>query len=227
MVTIVNDSEENNLVEISHPVEIEAKVVTLSTRSTNCEESSPQQLHSDHADAICVPERDQNRLVDAMAREDDIEELVEALRRGAFDQLRLAERLSVQLAVRDAARPSAPALSPPWPMQPVPPRGELPKPAPVDDGNRVRTVDKDDNVPYVSRTPFGTTKKYTLEYLQGIAPKMAGPTEIIKNTKNKTGITMTYATVARAIDELIDENQVEKADRSRWRATSSKIRSVT
>ena len=147
----------------------------------------------------------------AMTSEDDIENLVEALRSGALEQLRLAERLSVQLALRNAGhRVQTPTTTTPPSSEHVIPKSLA--------GNQ--------ELPYVSRTPFGTTKKLTLEYLQSISPRVAGPTEIIKNTKQRTGTAMTFATVGRAIEQLIDEKLVEKTDRSRWRATS-KLRSVT
>jgi hypothetical protein len=70
---------------------------------------------------------------------------------------------------------------------------------------------------YISRTPASTTRAIVLDYIKKIAPRAAGPTEVIRNTGRKTGVSISYASVRRAFDDLQAKGLVVEVDRSRWR----------
>jgi hypothetical protein len=61
------------------------------------------------------------------------------------------------------------------------------------------------------------TKTIALDYLRSVAPQVVGPSEIIKNTKKTQDIFISFGTLKRAIDALIDAGEVEQTEPSRWR----------
>jgi len=71
--------------------------------------------------------------------------------------------------------------------------------------------------PYKTRMTVSMTKTIALDYLKNAAPRIVGPSEIIKNTKKSMGIFISFGTLNRAMEALIDAGEVELVEKSRWR----------
>jgi hypothetical protein len=69
---------------------------------------------------------------------------------------------------------------------------------------------------YISKTPFEITKTLTFDYLREVAPRLVGPTEIVKNV-SAGGTEVAYTTVKRSLDALVKAGSAEKIGAKRWR----------
>ncbi len=80
---------------------------------------------------------------------------------------------------------------------------------------------------YVTRTTVAMVKTIALDYLKSVAPKIVGPTEIIKNSKAKLNVFISFGTLNRAMALLVDTGEIELTERSRWRFKGrTELRSV-
>jgi hypothetical protein len=72
---------------------------------------------------------------------------------------------------------------------------------------------------YVPKPPRGTNAKIVLEVLRSIAPRAAGPTEIIAIVKKVKGIEMPFTSVRHAIEQLEKQKgEIEQVgDTKTWR----------
>jgi hypothetical protein len=85
------------------------------------------------------------------------------------------------------------------------------------------------NEEYKTRVTVGMTKAIALDYIKGIAPRIAGPSEIKKNSEKTHGVFISFGTLQRAMAKLIDEGEVELIEQSRWRykgGAAAPLRSV-
>ena len=80
---------------------------------------------------------------------------------------------------------------------------------------------------YVPRPPRGTNAKIVLEVLRSIAPRAAGPTEIIATVKRLKGIDMPFTSVRHAIEQLEKKKgEIEQVDDTKtWRVVAKNSRS--
>ncbi len=133
-------------------------------------------------------------------KQQEMKDLIEEVRRTAYEAGRAAGRAEVKMEMMQGATIELPADKVP--------KGTIKAPP-------------DDEEAYVSRTPFATTQRLTLDYLQKIG-RAAGPTEIIRNTQREKGIRLTHTTVRRALDALVESGAVKEVDQSRWEAAGKK-----
>ena len=82
---------------------------------------------------------------------------------------------------------------------------------------KIRTEKAEENEPYTTRTTVAMTKTIALDYLKSVAPRIVGPSEIIKNTKKTLNIFISFGTLKRAIEALVEAGQVEQMEPSRWK----------
>jgi hypothetical protein len=80
--------------------------------------------------------------------------------------------------------------------------------------------------PYISKTPFTVTKELAFQYLQSVAPRMVGPTEIVKNVSAQTGNPLSYTTVKRALEALVTSGKAEQVGDRRWRAIGARVHNL-
>lgn len=71
--------------------------------------------------------------------------------------------------------------------------------------------------PYTTRTTVTMTRTIALDYLKSVAPRVVGPSEIIKNSKKNLGLFISFGTMKRAVEALIESGEVEEIETSRWR----------
>jgi hypothetical protein len=70
---------------------------------------------------------------------------------------------------------------------------------------------------YKTRTTVTMTKTIALDYLRSVAPRLVGPSEIIKNTQKNLNLYISFGTLNRAMSALIETGDVEQTEKSRWR----------
>jgi hypothetical protein len=70
---------------------------------------------------------------------------------------------------------------------------------------------------YTTRTTVTMTKTIALDYLKSAAPRIVGPSEIIKNTKKTLNVFISFGTLNRAMEQLVDAGEAEQTEPSRWR----------
>jgi hypothetical protein len=75
--------------------------------------------------------------------------------------------------------------------------------------------------PYKTRMTVSMTKAIAIDYLKNTAPRIVGPSEIIKNTKKNLGIFISFGTLNRAMEALVEAGEVELVEKSRWRFKDS------
>jgi len=78
----------------------------------------------------------------------------------------------------------------------------------------------------VPKPPRGTNAKLVLEVLQSIAPRAAGPTEIINIIKQTKGMKIPFTSVRHAINQLErKQREIEQIDDTKtWRVIAKKPR---
>jgi hypothetical protein len=80
---------------------------------------------------------------------------------------------------------------------------------------------------YKTRQTVSMTKQVALDYLKNAAPRIVGPSEIIKNSQKTLGVFISFGTLNRAMAALIEAGDVEELERSRWKYKgSATLRSV-
>jgi hypothetical protein len=83
---------------------------------------------------------------------------------------------------------------------------------------------------YKTRTTVNTTKEIALDYIRSAAPRVVGPTEIKKNSEKALNIFISFGTLKRATDALVEAGEIEQVEASRWRykprAETAGLRSV-
>lgn len=82
------------------------------------------------------------------------------------------------------------------------------------------TVRKRSLVPidYKSQKPRGSNAKIISDALQSIAPRSAGPTEIMSIVKRETGAELAYSSTRHALNQLVSRGQAEQdGDLKMWR----------
>jgi hypothetical protein len=70
---------------------------------------------------------------------------------------------------------------------------------------------------YKTRTTVTMTKTIALDYLKSVAPRIVGPSEIKKNSEKSLNIFISYGTLKRAMDQLVESGDVDQMESSRWR----------
>jgi hypothetical protein len=70
---------------------------------------------------------------------------------------------------------------------------------------------------YKTRQTVAMTKAIALDYIKSVAPQIVGPSEIIKNTRRTAGVFISFGTLNRAMDQLVETGEAEQIERSRWR----------
>jgi hypothetical protein len=80
---------------------------------------------------------------------------------------------------------------------------------------------------YVPKPPRGTNAKIVLEVLRSIAPRAAGPTEILATVKKSKGIEMPFTSVRHAINQLEKKKgEIEQVDDTKtWRIVAKNSKS--
>jgi hypothetical protein len=73
------------------------------------------------------------------------------------------------------------------------------------------------NEPYKTRTTVNMTRQIALDYLKNAAPRIVGPSEIIKNTQKDLKLFISFGTMNRAMAALVDAGEVELVEKSRWK----------
>jgi len=82
---------------------------------------------------------------------------------------------------------------------------------------KIRTEKAVEEAPYTTRTTVAMTKTIALDYLKSVTPRVVGPSEIIKNTKKTLNVFISFGTLKRAIEALVDAGEIEQLEPSRWR----------
>jgi hypothetical protein len=75
----------------------------------------------------------------------------------------------------------------------------------------------EENELYTTKTTVSMVKAIALDYLREVGPRIVGPTEIIKNSKIKLNVRISFGTLNRAMEALVDAGEVELVEKSRWR----------
>lgn len=70
---------------------------------------------------------------------------------------------------------------------------------------------------YKTRTTVTMTKTIALDYLKSVAPRVVGPSEIKKNSEKDLNIFISFGTLKRAMDQLVESGEAEQTEPSRWR----------
>ncbi len=83
----------------------------------------------------------------------------------------------------------------------------------------------DDNS-YKTRTTVHATKAIALDYIKSAAPRIVGPTEIKKNSEKALSIHISFGTLKRATDALVEAGEIEQVEQSRWRYKATGLRFV-
>jgi hypothetical protein len=74
---------------------------------------------------------------------------------------------------------------------------------------------------YQTKATVSMVKAIALDYLRDAGPRLVGPTEIIKNSKIKLNVRISFGTLNRAMAALIEADEVELVEPSRWRLKSN------
>lgn len=82
---------------------------------------------------------------------------------------------------------------------------------------RVQARKSENKERYKTRQTVSMTKAVALDYLRDVAPQIVGPSEIIKNSKRTMDVFISFGTLNRAMEQLVDSGEVERIERSRWR----------
>jgi hypothetical protein len=86
------------------------------------------------------------------------------------------------------------------------------KDQPVAQGRRSVPID------YKPSPPRGNNARLISDALQSIAPRSAGPTEIISIVKRETGTELAFSSTRHALDQLTMRGQIEQdGELKRWR----------
>ncbi|MSP48387.1 MAG: hypothetical protein EXQ95_03560 [Alphaproteobacteria bacterium] len=74
------------------------------------------------------------------------------------------------------------------------------------------------NGDYVPRLPRGRTRRLVQDFLEGIAPKAAGATEIQHGVRKASGVSVPGTSIRRCLEALREEGAIEEVDDTRtWR----------
>jgi len=86
----------------------------------------------------------------------------------------------------------------------------------------------DETEEYKTRTTVTMTKTIALDYIKSVAPRIVGPSEIIKNSKKTLNVFISFGTLNRAMAALVDAGEAEQTEPSRWRykGVGTTLRSV-
>jgi len=82
-------------------------------------------------------------------------------------------------------------------------------------GSQAEKAEQD--TPYTTRTTVAMTKTIALDYAKSVAPRIVGPSEIIKNSKKTLNVFISFGTLKRAMDSLIEAGEIEQTEPSRWK----------
>jgi len=86
-----------------------------------------------------------------------------------------------------------------------------------------------ENEVYTTRVTVTMTKAIALDYIKSVAPRIVGPSEIKKNSERNLDVFISFGTLQRAMAKLVDEDEVELIEPSRWRykgSAATPLRSV-
>jgi hypothetical protein len=75
----------------------------------------------------------------------------------------------------------------------------------------------EDSEAYKTRMTVSMTKAIALDYIKNAAPRIVGPSEIKKNSEKNLSVFISYGTLKRAMDGLVEAGEVEQVEPSRWR----------
>lgn len=80
---------------------------------------------------------------------------------------------------------------------------------------------------YRPKIPRGVAAKLAREVLQSIAPRAAGPTEVMHMIKRDKEMEIPFTTVRRGFDQLQRDGEIEEVeDTKTWRLVTQGIRTV-
>ena len=80
----------------------------------------------------------------------------------------------------------------------------------------------EDDELYKTRTTVAMTRAIALDYLKTAFPRVVGPSEIKKNSHKVLKVIISFGTLKRAMESLIEAGEVEQIEPSRWRYKSLK-----
>jgi len=75
----------------------------------------------------------------------------------------------------------------------------------------------EENEVYKTRMTVSMTRAIALDYIKNAAPRIVGPSEIKKNSEKNLKVFISFGTLKRAMDGLIEMGEVEQVEPSRWR----------
>jgi hypothetical protein len=158
--------------------------------------------------AIAIATWAKRQLMSNSLNKKQLEELLEATRKAGWAAGYAQAKLEIALAQAGSG-------------------GEAPKVEEISEEARSRTEklenlktqaeEAEEGELYKTRTTVSMTKAIALDYLKSVAPRIIGPSEIIKNSKKKLGVFISFGTLSRAMASLTEGGEVEQIEQSRWR----------
>jgi hypothetical protein len=172
-------------------------------------------LESRESVSLAVRDWAKRRIMKGQIDKKELAELLEAARAAgraegyAQAKLEMAlERAGETQSTSGADFVSEPANSP---------QGDLLSRAQKLETVRMAAENAQENEVYKTRTTIKMTKAIALDYLKSVAPRIVGPSEIKKNSEKDLGLFISFGTLKRAMNALVEEGAVEQLEESRWR----------